>query len=136
MLKTPFYNYEYWDLQFYYKMHVVIQKSHWEIPLAYDTFIKRLKKMTLYDAINRPRSREKKWWKSKTPIQDYQRRIAKLKEENIQFLAFEEMKKVELKQRKAKLERLQRKLNNTPRYNMKPNRLKNLRFRFISFFKG
>ena len=136
MLKTPFYNYEYWDLRFYYKMHVARQKSQWEIPLAYDTFIKRLKKMTLYDAIYRPRNREKKWWKSKTPIQDYQRRIAKLKEENIQFLAFEEMKKVELKQRKAELERLQRKLNNTPRYNMKPNKLKNLRFRFISFFKG
>ena len=125
MLKTPFYDYEYWDLQFYYKMHVARQKAQWEIPLAYDTFIKRLKKMTLYEAIYRPRAFEGKKWKSKTPIQDHQRRIAKLKEENVQFLTFEEMKKVEQKYKKK----------DTPRYNMKPNRLKNLRFRFISFFK-
>ena len=129
MLKTPFYDYEYWDLQFYYKMHVARQKAQWEIPLAYDTFIKRLKKMTLYDAIYRPRAFEGKKWKSKTPIQDHQRRIAKLKEENVQFLTFEEMKKVEQKYLHPKQKKM-------PRYNMKPNKLKNLRFRFISFFKG
>ena len=85
--------------------------------------------MTLYDAIYKPRAFEGKKWKSKTPIQDHQRRIAKLKEENVQLLTFEEMKKVEQKY-------LPRKQKKMPRYNMKPNRLKNLRFRFISFFKG
>ena len=85
--------------------------------------------MTLYDAIYRPRAFEGKKWKSKTPIQDHQRRIAKLKEENVQFLAFEEMRKVEQRY-------LPRKQKKMPRYNMKPNKLKNLRFRFISFFKG
>jgi hypothetical protein len=84
--------------------------------------------MNLHDAIYIPRSTEVKPRKSKTPIQDHQRRIAKLKEENVQFLAFEEMKKVEQKH----LPRRQKKM---PRYNMKPNRLKNLRFRFISLFK-
>ena len=47
---------------------------------------------------------------------------------NVQILGFEEMKKVEQKY-------LPRKQKKMPRYNMKPNRLKNLRFRFISFFK-
>lgn len=129
MLKTPFYDYEYWDLQFYYKIHVARQKEQWEIPLKYDQFIKRLKKMNLHDAIYTPRAFEVKPRKSKTPIQDHQRRMIKLKENNVQILGFEEMKKVEQKY-------LPRKQKKMPRYNMKPNRLKNLRFRFISFFKG
>lgn len=85
--------------------------------------------MNLHDAIYTPRAFEVKPRKSKTPIQDHQRRIEKLKENNVQILDFEEMKKVEQKY-------LPRKQKKMPRYNMKPNRLKNLRFRFISFFKG
>lgn len=99
MLKTPFYDYEYWDLQFYYKIHVARQKAMWENPLKYDQFIKRLKKMTLHDAIYTPRSIEVKPRKSKTPIQDHQRRVAKLREENVQIVTFDEMKKVETKKK-------------------------------------
>lgn len=119
MLKrTPFYDYKYWDLQFYYKMHIVVQKSQWEIPLAYDTFIKRLKKMTLYDAIYRPRAFEGKKWKSKTPIQDRQRRLQKLKDENIPLVFFKDFPKARKKNRR----------------NMMPNK-KSLREKFISLFR-
>ena len=128
MLKTPSYDYEYWDLQFYYKIHIARQKAQWEIPLKYDQFIKRLKTMNLHDAIYTPRSKEVKPRKSKTPIQDHQRRMAKLKDENVPIVTFEEMEKVEKKHHRPKKKK--------PRYNMKPNRIKNMRFRFISFFKG
>lgn len=127
MLKTLFYDYEYWDLQFYYKIHVARQKAQWEIPLKYDQFIKRLKTMNLHDAIYTPRSKEAKPRKSKTPIQDHQRRMAKLKENNVQILTFEEMEKVEKKVFNPKDKPM-------PKYNMKPKK-KTLRDRFISLFK-
>lgn len=84
--------------------------------------------MNLHDAIYTPRSKEVKPRKSKTPIQDHQRRMAKLKDENVPIVTFEEMEKVEKKAHRPKKKK--------PRYNMKPNRIKNMRFRFISFFKG
>ena len=119
-------NFLQWDIKYYYKIHCQKQKALGNTPVCYSSFTRRLKKMNLYDAIHNPRTESNvREMKSKTPIQDYQRRIAKLKEENIQFLAFEEMKKVEQKYEKKE----------TPRYNMKPNKLKNLRFRFISIFK-
>ena len=117
MLRTPFYDYEYWDLKFYYSIHVARQKANGNIPLKYDQFIKRLKKMNLHDALYTPRKAEGKVWKNKTPIQDNIRRMEKLKEQNVQIVTFEHMKKVENK------------------VNMKPKKKTTLLTRFISIFK-
>lgn len=103
MLKTPTYDYKYWDLKFYYQIHVERQKAQWEMPLKYDQFIKRLKKMNLHDAIYTPRAFEVRPRKSKTPIQDHQRRITKLKENNVQIVTFEEMKRAEKKTNKIQI---------------------------------
>lgn len=84
MLKTPTYDYQYWDLKYYYQIHVDRQTELWNIPLKYDQFIKRLKKMNLHDAIYTPRAYAPyNKSVSKTPIQDDIRRKTKLKEENI-----------------------------------------------------
>jgi len=68
-----------------------------QVPVKYDQFIKRAKKMILHDAIYTPRSKEVEAWKSKTPIEDNIRRSAKLKEQNIQILDLDELVKLETK---------------------------------------
>lgn len=84
MLNTPTYNYQYWDLKYYYQIHVERQTELWNVPLKYDQFIKRLKKMNLHDAIYTPRAiAPYNKSVSKTPIADDLRRKAKLQEENV-----------------------------------------------------
>ena len=83
MIKTPTYDYQYWDLKYYYQIHVDRQTELWNIPLKYDQFIKRLKKMNLHDAIYTPRANAPYQWKNKTPIADEIRRMAKLREQNV-----------------------------------------------------
>ena len=83
MLKTPTYDYHYWDLKYYYQIHVERQIELGNTPLKYDQFIKRLKKMNLHDAIYTPRANAAYEWKSKTPIADDIRRKARLQEENV-----------------------------------------------------
>ena len=85
MLKTPTYDYHYWDLKYYYQIHVDRQTELGNTPLKYDTFIKRLKKMNLHDAIYTPRATAGYQWESKNPIADETRRIAKLHSENIEI---------------------------------------------------
>lgn len=95
MLKTPTYDYEYWDLKFYYQIHCNRQKADGNIPLKYDQFIKRLKVMNLHDAIYRPRTYAAYDKKPKTPIQDDLRRMKKLKDENVQILSLDELTQIE-----------------------------------------
>lgn len=83
MLKTPTYDYHYWDLKYYYQIHVDRQTELGNTPLKYDQFIKRLKRMNLHDAIYTPRAYASYNRKPKTPIQDDIRRKAKLQEENV-----------------------------------------------------
>lgn len=85
MLKTPTYDYHYWDLKYYYQIHVDRQTELGNTPLKYDQFIKRLKKMNLHDAIYTPRAYASYNRKPKTPIQDDIRRKAKLQEENVEI---------------------------------------------------
>ena len=112
----------YWDLKFYYWVHVNKQKALWLEPVTYSTFRKRLATwMNLHDAIYSPRVEWQVRYHKGTPIQDNIRRTAKLREENIQILDLHELEKVELKyQPKSK-----QKKQVQPR---KENR-------FISFFK-
>lgn len=97
MLNTPTYHHQYWDLKYYYSIHVNRQKAMWEEPINYDSFIKRAKKMSLHDAIYNPRTKPKTTWESKTPIQDYIRRQEKLREEQIPIIDLDELAKVEAK---------------------------------------
>ena len=83
MLNTPTYDYQYWDLKYYYQIHVDRQTELGNIPLKYDMFIKRLKKMNLHDAIYTPRSLAAYDRKPKTPMANEIRRRAKLREQNV-----------------------------------------------------
>lgn len=126
MLNNPNYNHVYWDMKYYYNIHVQRQKMLWNIPLTYDGFIKRVKKMNLHDAIYAQRTRPVRRWKSPTPIQDEIRRAEKLKEENVMVVDFKELKKLEQPLHPKKTKPM-------ANYNMKPK--KSLLQRFISLFK-
>lgn len=116
----PNYDYPrgYGDLKYYHKLHCIKMKAIGKIPVTYPAFVNRLKKMELKDAIEYPRveSQVRHRMYNRTPIQDNIRRIQVLKHENVQIYLPHKQKRM-------------------PKYNMKPNRLKNLRFRFISLFK-
>lgn len=87
--------YKYWDLKYYYSIHRKRQEAQGNIPLKYDQFIKRLRVMNLHDAIYTPRRVGNYDRQPKTPIQDSIRRVAKLKEQNVQLLDFDEIEKLE-----------------------------------------
>ena len=93
-------NFKFWDLKYYYQIHCAKQKAQWLNPVSYERFTDRLKKMNLYDAIHTPRAeyqvRDVKSYRA-APIQDEVRRKQIEKEENIQVLHFDHMKKLENK---------------------------------------
>lgn len=106
------------DIKFYRQIHIQRMKSQGETPVGYTAFTKRLKKMSLYDAIYSPRVEYQVRDQSpKTPIQDSIRRTQTLKEANIKILDL-----YELEHKKNKV-------------NMKPKKRRTLLDRFISFFK-
>ena len=116
----------YWDLKFYYWIHVNKQKALWNIPCAYDTFIWRLWKwMNLHDAIYYPRANYPTKRKSTKTIDDDFRRRQVLNDENVMIIDFDEMEKLEILPPKQKP---------MAKYNMKPKK-KSIRARFISLFK-
>lgn len=116
----------YWDIKFYYWIHVNRQKALGNIPCSYDAFAWRLwKGYSLHDAIYKPRAESHVRNNKRTPtIQDNIRRRQMLNEENVMILDFDEMEKLEILPPKPK---------KMARYNMKPK--KSLWKRFISLFK-
>jgi len=89
--------YPYWDLKFYYWIHVNKQKSLWNIPCSYTTFVRRLRKgMNLHDAIYRPRVESQvRKKKTTTSVEANIRRREKLNDENVMILDFDEIEKLE-----------------------------------------
>lgn len=116
----------YWDIKFYYGIHVNKQKAQWLNPCTYNGFVHRLIKwMNLHDAIYTPRVeyqvRDKKFYPTSA---DHYRRRQMLNEENVMILDFDEMEKLEI---------LPPNKENMAKYNMKPK--KTLLQKFISYFK-
>lgn len=116
----------YWDIKFYYGIHVNRQKANWLTPCSLSTFTWRLWKwMSLHDAIYKPRAEHQVRDRKKTPtIQDAIRRRQVLNEENVMILDFDEMERAEILSPKKKP---------MARYNMKPK--KTLLQKFISLFQ-
>ncbi len=111
----------YWDLKFYYGIHVNKQKALWNKPCSYTTFVWRLRKgMNLHDAIYRPRVESQVRDRKRYPTaEDNIRRREMLNDENVMILDFDEMEKLEILPPK--------------KYNMKPQ--KTLLQKFLSLFK-
>lgn len=100
-------NFQRWDLKYYYQIHCQKQKALGNTPLSYPAFTRRLKKMSLYDAIHSPRVEYQVRATDKTPIQDFIRRRQINKEENIQILDFKYMEMVEKRNFQKKTARIQ-----------------------------
>lgn len=49
----------YGDLKYYYQIHVKKQEAKWLTPVSYENFTRRFKKMSLHDAIYKPRYEHK-----------------------------------------------------------------------------
>ena len=106
-----------WDLKYYRRLHISVQHSLGKTPIAYENFAKRLRNgMTLHDAVFMERNE----WKVPNPptLEVQQRRLQKLKDENIPLVTFKDFPKARKKNRR----------------NMKPHK-KTLREKFISLFK-
>jgi len=86
------------DLKYYYQIHCNKQKAQWLNPVHYATFTRRVKKMNLHDAIYHPRVEYnvKHRFENKTPIQDAVRRKQINKEQNIQILDLDNLRKLEM----------------------------------------
>lgn len=91
-------NFQRWDLKYYYQIHCQRQKAQGNTPVSYSNFIGRTKKMSLYDAIYKPRVEYQVRDTNKTPIQDAIRRRQINKEENIQILDLDNLRKLEMNQ--------------------------------------
>ena len=91
-------NFQKWDLKYYYQIHCQKQKALGNTPLSYSAFVNRLKKMNLHDAIYTPRAEFQVRDTNKTPIQDAIRRKQINKEENIQILDLDHLRKLEMNQ--------------------------------------
>ena len=91
-------NFHRWDLKYYYQIHCQRQKALGNTPVSYSNFIGRTKKMSLYDAIYTPRVEYQVRDTNKTPIQDAIRRRQINKEENIQILDLDHLRKLEMNQ--------------------------------------
>ena len=100
-------NFQRWDLKYYYQIHCQRQKSLGNTPISYSNFVNRVHKMTLYDAIYKPRVERQVRDTNKTPIQDAVRRRQINKEENIQILDFKYMEMVEKRNFQKKTARIQ-----------------------------
>lgn len=90
-------NFHRWDLKYYYQIHCQRQKAQGNTPVSYSNFVNRLKKMNLHDAIYTPRVERQVRDTNKTPIQDKIRRKQINKEENIQILDLDHLRKLEMK---------------------------------------
>jgi hypothetical protein len=86
------------DLKYYYQIHCNKQKAQGNTPVTYASFTRRLKKMNLHDAIYMPRVEYQVRDTNKTPIQDAIRRRQINKEENIQILDLDNLRKLEMNQ--------------------------------------
>lgn len=91
-------NFQRWDKKYYYQIHCSRQKAQGNTPLSYPAFVNRLKKMNLHDAIYTPRVESQVRDTNKTPIQDAVRRKQINKEENIQILDLDHLRKLEMNQ--------------------------------------
>ena len=91
-------NFQRWDLKYYYQIHCNKQKAQGNTPISYSNFVNRLKKMNLHDAIYTPRVERQVRDTNKTPIQDAVRRRQINKEENIQILDLDHLRKLEMNQ--------------------------------------
>ena len=91
-------NFQRWDLKYYYQIHCQKQKAQGNTPLSYPAFVNRLRKMNLHDAIYTPRVESQVRYTDKTPIQDAIRRKQINKEENIQILDLDHLRKLEMNQ--------------------------------------
>ena len=91
-------NFQRWDLKYYYQIHCDRQKAQGNTPVSYSNFVNRLKKMDLHDAIYTPRVERQVRDTNKTPIQDAIRRRQINKEENIQILDLDHLRKLEMNQ--------------------------------------
>lgn len=117
-------NFQRWDIKFYYWIHCNKQKANGNNPTTYSAFSKRLKQMTLHDAIYSPRveSQVRRNLKHYPTSEDNYRRRMKLNEENIQILDLDEIPMKELKT----------KWKNRIVFKPKPT----LRDRFLNLFKN
>lgn len=112
--------YNAWDIKYFRWIHKQKQLAMWREYVSYTQFRRRLERgMTLRDAIYSPCALyQRRYHKSKTPIQDNIRRRATLMEENVHIPSLDDLVAIE---------------------NLKPIQPKQakltLRDRFISFFK-
>ena len=125
--------YNAWDIKYFRWIHKQKQLAMWREYVSYPQFRRRLESwMTLRDAIYTPCTLcQRRYRKSKTPIQDSIRRRATLREENIQILDFDEMKKIEAMKHNIKFIPCDKHWHLLPPEQPKPT----FRDRFISFFK-
>ena len=91
-------NFQRWDLKYYYQIHCQKQKALGNTPISYSNFVNRVHKMSLHDAIYMPRAEFQVRDTNKTPIQDRIRRKQINKEENIQILDLDHLRKLEMNQ--------------------------------------
>lgn len=89
-------NFHRWDLKYYYQIHCQKQKALGNTPISYSNFVNRVHKMSLHDAIYMPRAEFQVRDTNKTPIQDRIRRKQINKEENIQILDLDHLRKLEM----------------------------------------
>lgn len=117
----------YWDLKYFYQVHCRKQQLQWLTPVGYNQFIKRVKKMSLHDAIHYPRNDgQVRNTTVKPTVEDYQRRVHILNEENVQIVDLDKLEQIEkpvIYPRKANKIQI-------------PKPKQNLFLRFISFFKN
>lgn len=70
-------------------------RSKWKNPVSYSAFSRRLKEMTLAEAIERPRVEyQVRIWKS-NPIQDRIRRSQTLKSERVAIVDLDDLSRIE-----------------------------------------
>ena len=98
-------------------------RAKWELPTSYSAFTRRLKKMNLHDAIEKPRAESQVRVRKTTPIQDNIRRTQTLRNERIAVLDFDQLAKLEKREVRVYTKKVQ-----PPK--------QNLLTRFISFFKA
>ena len=87
----------YWDIKYYWQLHVLRMQARWENPVSYPSFYARLDKMNLHDAIYTPRVESQVRKQKETPIHDKLRRFSKLRENNIPVVELDTSKPTLLK---------------------------------------
>ena len=108
-------------------------KAQWDNPVSYARFTARLKKMSLCEAIERPRVEyQVRDQSSKTPIQDNIRRSQTLKSERVNILDLDDLIKIESESPRITIEDI-RKVKE--RRTMIPKPKQSIWRRFIRLFK-